>query len=88
MAPCMKTLRQKTWKPNHDLFYRSPDARTELDIRIVPLEVKAGRGKARSLNAVIADAKILTVTWKMKFTTGNTGVSDYVITFPYFTLFY
>lgn len=81
-------------KQGYDLFfYRSEDARTELDFlirikdRIVPIEVKAGKTKARSLNAVISDKNIPLITYGFKYSSNNIGVSDYVITVPYFTLF-
>lgn len=81
-------------KQGYDLFfYRSKDARTELDFlirvqdQIVPIEVKAGKTKARSLNAVIADEKIPAITWGFKFSTGNIGAAGHVITLPFFTLF-
>ena len=81
-------------KEGYDLFfYRSQDARTELDFlirigdQIVPIEVKAGKTKARSLNTVISDPKIPLITWGLRFSSGNIGISDHVVTLPYFTLF-
>lgn len=74
-------------------FYKSEDRYTELDFtirvnnNIVPIEIKAGRGKAKSLNAVIKDTKISEITYGFKFGDYNIGYSENIITFPYFTLF-
>lgn len=81
-------------KQGYDLFfYRKEDATRELDFlirvnnNVVPIEVKSNRGKAKSLNTMIKDQDVSTVTYGFKFGNYNIGCSNHVITFPYFTLF-
>lgn len=81
-------------KQGYDLlFYRSEDSRTELDFlirikdNIVPIEIKANKGSARSLNTVIDDKKIDEIKYGIKFSNNNIGVSNKVLTLPFFTLF-
>lgn len=81
-------------KQGYDLyFYKSEDSRTELDFlirvkdNIVPIEVKAGTSKARSINAVIEDKNIEEVQYALKLCKNNIGYSKNVITLPYFVTF-
>lgn len=81
-------------KQGYELFfYRSEDSRTELDFlirlkdNIVPIEIKANKGSARSLNAVIEDKKIDEIKYGIKFSNNNIGVANNVLTLPFFTLF-
>ena len=81
-------------KQGYDLFFfRSEDSRTELDFlirikdNIVPIEIKANKGSARSLNTVIDDKKIDEIKYGIKFSNNNIGVSNKVLTLPFFTLF-
>lgn len=81
-------------KQGYDLlFYRSEDSRTELDFlirikdNIVPIEIKANKRSARSLNTVIDDKKIDEIKYGIKFSNNNIGVSNKVLTLPFFTLF-
>lgn len=81
-------------KQGYDLFfYRSEDSRTELDFlirikdNIVPIEIKANKGSARSLNTVIDDKKIEKIKYGIKFSNNNIGVANNVLTLPFFTLF-
>ena len=81
-------------KQGYELFfYRSDDSRTELDFlirlkdSIVPIEIKANKGSARSLNAVIGDKKISEIKYGIKFSNNNIGVANNVLTLPFFTLF-
>lgn len=74
-------------------FYKSEDNSIELDYlirvkdNIVPLEIKARKGRAKSLNTVIKDEKIKEITYGLKYGGYNIGYTDNVITLPYFTLF-
>lgn len=74
-------------------YYRSEDSRTELDFllrikdNIVPIEVKAGSTKARSLSAVISDSNIPLIQYGLKYSINNIGANNQIITLPYFTLF-
>ena len=81
-------------KQDYDLlFYRSEDSRTELDFlirikdNIVPIEIKANKGSARSLNTVIDDKKIDEIKYGIKFSNNNIGVANNVLTLPFFTIF-
>lgn len=81
-------------KQGYELFfYRSEDSRTELDFlirlkdSIVPIEIKANKGSARSLNAVIEDKKIDEIKYGIKFSNNNIGVANNMLTLPFFTLF-
>lgn len=81
-------------KQGYDLFFfRSEDSRTELDFlirikdNIVPIEIKANKRSARSLNTVIDDKKIDEIKYGIKFSNNNIGVSNKVLTLPFFTLF-
>ena len=81
-------------KQGYDLFFfRSEDSRTELDFlirikdNIVPIEINANKGSARSLNTVIDDKKIDEIKYGIKFSNNNIGVSNKVLTLPFFTLF-
>ena len=81
-------------KQGYELFfYRSDDSRTELDFlirlkdNIVPIEIKANKGSARSLNAVIDDKRIDEIKCGIKFSNNNIGVANNVLTLPFFTLF-
>jgi len=81
-------------KQGYDLlFYRSEDSRTELDFlirikdNIVPIEIKANKGSARSLNTVIDDKKIDEIKYGIKFSNNNIGVANNVLTLPFFTIF-
>ena len=81
-------------KQGYELFfYRSDDSRTELDFlirlkdNIVPIEIRANKGSARSLNAVIDDKRIDEIKCGIKFSNNNIGVANNVLTLPFFTLF-
>ena len=81
-------------KQGYELFfYRSEDSRTELDFlirikdNIVPIEIKANKGSARSLNTVIDDKKINEIKYGIKFSNNNIGVANNMLTLPFFTLF-
>ena len=63
-----------------DFFIRSVD-------RLIPVEVKAKEGKAKSLKALIFSDKYNDIAYGFKFTGGNIGYSDRIYTFPYFCAF-
>lgn len=81
-------------KQKYDLYYyKSNDARTELDFllrikdNIVPIEVKANRGIARSLQTIIKDNDIPLIQYGIKYSNNNIGAENKIITLPFFTLF-
>lgn len=63
-----------------DFFIRSADA-------LIPIEVKARSGKAKSMRMLIASEKYADVGYGFKFSYGNIGYSDRIYTFPYFCVF-
>ena len=63
-----------------DFFLRTKDC-------LVPVEVKATRGTAKSLRTLIESEKYPDIAWGIKLTAGNIGVSDGIYTFPYFCTF-
>ncbi len=87
---CAEALRKQGYELH---YYRSEDSRTELDFllrikdNIVPIEVKAGKSKARSLSAVINDDSIPSIQYGIKYSMNNIGAENHIITLPYFTLF-
>ncbi len=87
---CAEALRKQGYELH---YYRSEDSRTELDFllrikdNIVPIEVKAGKSKARSLSAVINDDSIPFIQYGIKYSMNNIGAENHIITLPYFTLF-
>ncbi len=81
-------------KQKYDLyFYRSEDSRTELDFlirikdNIVPIEIKANKGTARSLQTIIQDKNIPLIQYGIKYSNNNIGTENNIITLPFFTLF-
>ena len=79
-------------KQGYDLyFYRSKDSTIELDFlirfknEIIPLEVKAKNGRTISLNKVVANNNF--INKGIKLANANIGVSENIITFPYFLIF-
>jgi predicted AAA+ superfamily ATPase len=74
-------------------YYKKEDSTLEEDFFVrtrnclVPLEVKAKRGTAKSLRTLIQSEAYPDIQWGIKFTGGNIGYSDNVYTFPYFCVF-
>ena len=80
-------------KEGYDLhFYRSEDSTIELDFvirvknELVPVEVKAKRGRTKSLNAVISNPKNH-IHYGVKLSKNNIGFDGKIFTFPYFLSF-
>ena len=63
-----------------DFFLRTKDS-------LLPLEVKATRGTAKSLRTLIDSEKYPDITCGIKLTGGNIGFSGGIYTFPYFCTF-
>lgn len=74
-------------------YYRREDSTLEQDFflrsknALVPLEVKADNGRAKSLNTLISSDKYEDITYGIKLTHGNIGYNNNVYTFPYFCTF-
>lgn len=63
-----------------DFFVRTQDS-------LVPVEVKATRGTAKSLRTLIRSEAYPDISWGIKFMAGNIGTGDNIVTFPYFCTF-
>ena len=63
-----------------DFFVRTKDC-------LVPVEVKATNGTAKSLRTLIQSKSYPDIQWGIKFVSGNIGVNDGIYTFPYFCAF-
>ncbi len=74
-------------------YYKKDDSTLEEDFfvrtqeRLIPVEVKATRGTAKTLRTLIQSEKYPDISWGVKFTGGNIGCSDEICTFPYFCAF-
>jgi len=81
-------------KSGYELFYyKREDSTLEEDFfvrtasKLIPVEVKAKEGRAKSLRTLIDSGKYSDITCGVKFSGGNIGFSDNVYTFPYFCAF-
>ena len=63
-----------------DFFVRTASA-------LIPVEVKAKNGTAKSMRTLISSEKYADIHCGIKFTGGNIGYSDNIYTFPYFCAF-
>lgn len=63
-----------------DFFVRSAN-------ELIPVEVKANTNKAKSLRQLMQSDSYPDIRHGIKFTTGNVGISDDIVTFPYFCSF-
>ncbi len=81
-------------KCGYDLYYyKKEDSTLEEDFfvrtqkNLLPVEVKAKRGTAKSLRTLIQSDHYPDIRYGIKFTAGNIGCSDNIYTFPYFCAF-
>jgi hypothetical protein len=63
-----------------DFFVRTADS-------LIPVEVKAKNGTAKSLRTLISSEQYTDIHCGIKFTGGNVGYRDNIYTFPYFCAF-
>ncbi len=74
-------------------YYKKDDSTLEEDFfvrtaeHLVPVEVKATRGSAKSLRMLIQKDNYPDIEWGIKLTAGNIGFEDKIYTFPYFCTF-
>ena len=74
-------------------YYRREDSTLEQDFfmrtkdSLVPVEVKAENGRAKSLKTLINSDKYADIKFGVKLFNGNVGYSDNVYSFPYFCAF-
>ena len=74
-------------------YYKREDSTLEQDFfvrtasALIPVEVKAKNGTAKSMRTLISSEKYADIHCGIKFTGGNIGYSDNIYTFPYFCAF-
>lgn len=75
------------------VYYKREDSTMEEDFFIrtrrllLPVEVKATRGTAKTLRTLISSDRYPDIQYGIKLTGGNVGFSDNIYTFPYFCAF-
>ena len=81
-------------KSGYQLFYyKKDDSTLEEDFFVrtqhwlLPVEVKATRGTAKSLRTLISSKSYPDIQYGIKLTAGNIGYNDNIMTFPYFCAF-
>lgn len=81
-------------KQGYDLFYyKRENATLEQDFfvrtkkSLVPVEVKATNGNAKSLKTLVSSENYPDITTGIKFIHGNIGLANNIHTFPYFCAF-
>lgn len=80
-------------KSGYELYYYKREDSTLEDFfvrtrsRLVPVEVRATRGTAKSLRTLIQSDKYPDITFGIKLTAGNIGYGNSICTFPYFCAF-
>ncbi len=81
-------------KCGYELFYyKREDSTLEEDFfvrtqkNLLPVEVKAKKGTAKSLRTLVAGDRYQDIRSGLKFTAGNVGCEDHIYTFPYFCAF-
>ena len=74
-------------------YYKREDSTLEEDFflrtasRLVPVEVKATRGTAKSLRTLVSSDRYPDISFGVKLHGGNVGFERGVYTFPYFCAF-
>ncbi len=74
-------------------YYKKENSTLEEDFfvrtkkNLIPVEVKAANGTAKSLRSLIRNENYSDIAYGLKFTSGNIGSSENVFTFPYFCAF-
>ncbi|MBQ9609868.1 MAG: ATP-binding protein [Lachnospiraceae bacterium] len=81
-------------KQNYDLYYyKKNDSTLEEDFfvrtadSLIPVEVKAGSSKSKSLSTLIKSNSYKDIKYGIKFITGNIGFENNIYTFPHFCSF-
>jgi len=75
------------------VYYKRDDSTLEMDFflrdaeHLVPVEVKAGSAKAKSLRTLIASEHYPDISWGIKLADGNVGFSNGILTLPQWTAF-
>lgn len=93
-ALCENIVAEALVKSGYDLYYyKKENSKLEEDFFIrtadslVPVEVKAVNGQAKSLWTLIKSESYPDIRYGIKLIKGNVGFSDNIYTFPYFCAF-
>lgn len=74
-------------------YYKREDSTLEEDFfvrdatSLIPVEVKSGNGRSKSLRTLIASEHYPEISWAIKFAHSNVGFANGVLTLPYSTAF-
>ena len=74
-------------------YYRREDSTLEMEFflrtadALVPVEVKAGRSRAKSLGTMIKSEHYPDITWGVKLQRGNVGFENNILTLPHWAAF-
>ena len=81
-------------KQGYELYYyKKEDSTREEDFFVrakdflIPVEVKATNGTAKSLRTLLKSEHYQDITYGIKFIMGNIGFANNIFTFPYFCSF-
>ena len=75
------------------VYYKKDDSSLEMDFflrdrdHLIPLEVKAGSAKAKSLSTLIKSEHYPEITWGIKLKRGNIGFENQILTLPHWSAF-
>lgn len=75
------------------VYYKREDSTLEMDFflrtgeNLVPVEVKAGSAKAKSLSTMIKSEHYPDITWGIKLKKGNAGFENNILTLPHWAGF-
>ena len=79
------SLRLYYWKKDNSTLEEEFFVRAGDDL--VPVEVKAGRGRAESLRELVNSPKYHDIRWGIKLADRNIGYTDSILTLPWFCAF-
>lgn len=86
-------IAESLFKNNKSLYYFSKSSGLEIDFiillneKVIPLEVKAKSGRAKSLKTVVESKKIYNIEKGLKLSENNISVSNDIINLPYYLIF-
>ena len=75
-------------------YYRKENSTLEMDFflrsgeNLVPVEVKSGNAKAKSMRTLIDSEHYKDIKWGIKLVRGNVGFSNGVLTIPHWCAFF
>ena len=75
------------------VYYKREDSTLKMDFllrdteHLVPVEVKAGSAKAKSIRTMVASDRYPDIRWSIKLVKGNVGFSNGILTLPHWSAF-